>query len=123
MNYLPRPLILKRLKLSLRQSYRIIPPSYSSLINSDEILEIVNNARRGIREPLTGIPSDMMTADEIANDPALGGIVPPKRILVWTRRKKNVPPHFRFNKQTTRFSRSSFLEWLSTQSQIRRKRG
>lgn len=123
MNYLPRPLILKRLKLSLRQSYRIIPPSYSSLINSDEILEIVNNARRGIREPLTGIPSDMMTAEEIANDPAIGGIVSPKRILTWTRRKKNVPPHFRFNKQTTRFSRSGFFEWLSTQSQIRRKRG
>ena len=123
MNYLPRPLILKRLKLSLRQSYRIVPPSYGPLINSDEVLQIVNTARRGIREPLNALPHDIMTADEIANDPDLKGIVPAKRILTWTRRKKNVPPHFRFNKQTTRFSRSGFLEWLSTQSQIRRKRG
>ena len=120
MNYLDRSLICKRLVLSPRQSYRIVPPSYGSLISSDEILHIVNNARRGIREPLNAIPCDIVTADELAADPVLGGVVQASRIITWTHRTKNVPPHFRFNKKTTRFSRSGFIQWLDSRSRIRR---
>lgn len=112
MNYLDRPLVCKRLALSPRQSYRIVSPSYGSLISSDEVLHIVNEARRGIREPLDAIPCDMVTAEELAKDDVLNGLLSQERILVWTRRRKNVPPHFRFNKQTTRFSRSRFFAWL-----------
>ena len=118
MNYLPRPLILERLKLSLRQSYRIVPPSFGSLINSDEVLHIVNEARRGIREPLDNPPLDMMTAEEISKI-VLDGLISSRRILTWTHRKKNVPPHFRFNKKTTRFSRHLFEEWITERSHIR----
>lgn len=112
MNYLDRPLVCKRLALSPRQSYRIVRPSYGALISSDEVLHVVNEARRGIREPLDAIPCDIVTANEIAKDDALNGLLTSERILVWTRRRKNVPPHFRFNKQTTRFSRSRFFAWL-----------
>ena len=120
MNYLDRPLVCKRLALSPRQSYRIVSPSYGSLISSDEVLHIVNEARRGIREPLDAIPCDMVTAEELAKDDVLNGLLSHERILVWTRRRKNVPPHFRFNKQTTRFSRSRFFSWLDKNSKLRR---
>lgn len=119
MNYLSRQLICQRLRLGGRQSYRIVASSYGALISSDEVLHIVNNARRGIREPLDAIPCDLMTAEELAKDDALNGLLSPERILVWTRRRKNVPPHFRFNKQTTRFSRSRFFEWLDERARRR----
>lgn len=120
MNYLSRALVCERLRLGGRQSYRIVSPSYGSLISSDEILHIINNARRGIREPLDAIPCDMMTAEELAADPVLGGVVQASRIITWTHRTKNVPPHFRFNKKTTRFSRGIFIQWLDSRSRIRR---
>ena len=120
MNYLDRSLVCKRLALSQRQSYRIVPPAYGALINSDEVLHIVNEARRGIREPLNSIPCDMVTAEELAADPVLGGVVQASRIITWTHRTKNVPPHFRFNKKTTRFSRGIFIQWLDSRSRIRK---
>lgn len=120
MNYLDRPLVCKRLALSPRQSYRIVSPSYGSLINSDELLHVVNEARRSIREPLDSIPCDIVTAYELAKDESLNALVSAERILTWTRRKKNVPPHFRFNKQTTRFSCRLFFSWLEKNSKLRR---
>lgn len=121
MNYLPRKLICERLRLSVHHSYAIVAPSYGPLINGDEVLHIVNEARRGIREPLDCIPCDMMTADELSADPAINGLLTTHRILTWTHRAKNVPPHFRFNKQTTRFSRRLFFAWLSARSRLRRR--
>lgn len=121
MNYLTRELICARLRLKQRQSYRIVPPSYGPLISSDEVLHLLNESRRGIAEPLEFIPSDLMTAEELSEDEALGGIVSPKKILLWTKRIKNVPPHFRINKHVTRFSRRSFFEWLDRGA--RRKKG
>ena len=58
--------ICMQLKLGNRQSYRIVPPSYGPLNNSDEVLHIINQARRGIQEPLDSPPLDMMTAEEIS---------------------------------------------------------
>lgn len=110
--------ICMQLKFGNRQSYRIVPPSYGPLINSDEVLHIINQARRGIREPLDNPPLDMMTAEEISKI-VLDGLISSRRILTWTRREKNVPPHFRFNKQTTRFSRRLFEEWITERSHIR----
>lgn len=110
--------IRERLRLGLRQSYRIIPPSRCELINTDEVVDILNAARRGIREPFTILPSDLMTAEEISAV-ILDGLIPAKRVLAWTRRTKNVPPHFRFNKQTTRFPRRLFEEWIRERAHIR----
>ena len=118
MNLLKRQMICEKLRLTGRQSYRIVGASFSSFISSDEVLEIVNRARRFIAEPLKDIPSDMRTPEEMSEE--LGGIVTASQLLTWTqRRTKNVPPHFRFNKQTTRFSSRRLTEWLEARSRIR----
>lgn len=120
MSYLTRELICERLRLKWRQSYRIVPSSYGSLISSDEVLHLLNVSRRGIAEPIAFIPSDLATAEELADDEVLGGLVSPRKILLWTKRIKNVPPHFHINNQTVRFSRRSFFAWLD--EFVRRKR-
>ena len=58
MTLLKRQLICERLRLGLRSSYRVVPPSRLSLISSDEVLEVLNRARRGGMKPLRDIPSD-----------------------------------------------------------------
>ena len=118
--YLDRATICERLRLKIRASYRIMPSSYGALINSDEVLHLLNESRRGIAEPISFIPSDLATAEEIAEDEVLGGLVSPHRILLWTKRVKNIPPHFHINKHTVRFSRRSFFAWLD--ESVRKKR-
>ena len=117
MSYLSRQLVRERLRLGERQSYRIVGASYTSLIDGAELLDIVNAARRGIREPLTDIPSDLLTPEEMVVE--LGDCVTERKLMSWTRRRKNVPPHFRFNKQTTRFSSSRLREWIRANSKMR----
>ena len=66
MNFLRRDLICERLRLNVRQSYRLIGSSRSGLISSDEVVRILNRSRRGIAEPFDYIPSDIATPDENA---------------------------------------------------------
>lgn len=109
MHLLRRNLVCERLRVARRASYRIVAPSRLSLINDSEVLFILNNARRGGIEYLTSIPSDLRTPDEMAAE--IEGVTA-RDLLNWTRRSKNVAPHFRINKQTTRFSASRLLAWL-----------
>jgi len=110
MNLLNRALICERLRLCRRQSYRIVPPSRLSLINSDEVLEVLNHARRGGMEPLRDIPSDIKTPEEMASE--IGGVTA-QMLITWScRRSKNVPPHFYINRHCIRFSASRLLAWL-----------
>lgn len=111
MNLLRRDLVCERLRLNRRASYRIVSPSRLSLISSDEILYILNHARRGPVDYLHDIPSDLRTPEEMAAK--LGGVTA-KMLLNWTHRTKNVAPHFRLNKQTTRFSERLLLAWLES---------
>lgn len=120
MAYLTRQLICQRLRLGRRQSYRIVFPSYGPLINDSEVVHLLNDARRSIPEPFTMLPSDLMTPEELAADPELNGAISAHRLLVWTRRRKNIPPHFRLTTHTIRFSRSLFFNWLSRRSRIKR---
>lgn len=102
-----------RLRLGLRQSYRVLPSDCGALISTDEILELLNSSRRPYAEPLQHIPTDIVTADELASAPELANSgLAAKRILAWTRREKKVPPHFRINSHTIRFSRQRFIDWL-----------
>ena len=119
MTLLRRDLICDRLRLNRRSSYRIVPPSRLSLINSDEVLYVLNNARRGGIEYLHDIPSDLRTPEEMAAE--IEGVTA-RDLLNWTRRTKNVAPHFRINKQTTRFSASRLLAWLDERSRVCKKR-
>lgn len=102
-----------RLRLGLRQSYRVLPSDCGALISTDEILNLLNSSRRPYAEPLLHIPDDIMTADELATTPELASSgVTGKRLLAWTRRTKKIAPHFRFNSHTIRFSRKRFIDWL-----------
>lgn len=87
-----------------------------SLVNSDDVLNIINVARRGIDNPLEYIPSDLRTPEEMASE--IRGVTA-KMLLNWTqRRTKNIPPHFRLNKQTTRFSAKLLIDWLKDHSRV-----
>lgn len=119
MYLLTRQHICDRLRFELRTSYRIVGASRLSLISSDDVLDILNTARRGIPEPLREIPSDLRTPEEMAAE--IGGVTA-QMLLTWTRRTKTMPPHFRFNKQTTRFSAKLLTAWIEERSHVCRKR-
>ena len=119
MNLLSRVLVCERLRINEMSSYRIVGPSYTSLISSDAVLDILNSSRHGIREPIPCIPSDLRRPEEMA---AELGTVPERKLMAWTRRVKNPCPHFRLNKQTTRFSARLLREWLDANSKPRRAR-
>jgi hypothetical protein len=116
MYLLSRQFICERLRLERRSSYRIVGVAQISLVKSDDVLDIINVARRGIDNPLESIPSDLRTPEEMANE--IVGVTA-KMLLNWTqRRTKNIPPHFRFNKQTTRFSAKLLIDWLNERSKV-----
>lgn len=116
MNFLSRELICDKLRLSKRQSYSIIGSSRGSCISSDDVLALLNRARRTIEAPFEYIPQ-LMTADEMA-DMLDGSGITAHNLLVWTRRTKDVAPHIRLNKQTTRFSPTAMVSWLESRSHI-----
>ena len=111
-----RDWLCSRLRLSPRQSYSLVRSGYGPCVSSDAVLSLVNKSRRNIDAPFTFVPSDIMTADELASTPELSesGITS-YMILVFTRRENpsNQPPFLHINKQTTRFVKSLFLEWLA----------
>lgn len=114
MNFLGRELICERLRLTTRQSYRIVGSSRSGLIASDEIVRLLNRARRGIADPLSDIPSDLVRPEDIC---ARTGVTF-RQLRAWTRRIRNVAPHFRLNGHTRRYSVSRFIQWLAINSRV-----
>ena len=111
-----RDMLCARLRLKLRQSFRLVGSSRSGLVSSDAIVSLLNRSRRGIPAALREIPSDLMLPDEVC---AEWGITP-KELRAWSRRKRNVAPHFRLNGHTRRYPRSTFLAWLSANSKPER---
>ena len=116
MHWMSRDWLCRRLRLSPRQSYSLVRSGYSPCISSDAVLDLVNKSRRNIAAPFDDVPADIMTAEELAATPELAesGLTS-KNFLVFTRRENpgNRPPFLKFNKQTTRFVKSIFLDWLS----------
>jgi len=120
MTLLRRELVCDRLRLNTRSSYRVVPPSRLSLINSDEVLDVLNRARRGGMEYVRNIPIDLRTPEEMASE--IDGVTA-RMLLTWSfRRTKNVPPHFYLNRHCIRFSASRLLAWLDERSRSCRKR-
>lgn len=126
MHWMRREWLCDRLRVSLRQSYRLVPSGYGARVSSEAVLSLVNRARRAVPEPFADTPSDILTADELAKTPELAesGLTP-RLLLAMTRRKRaeSRPPHLRFNKQTTRFVRSRFLAWLDERAASARRTG
>ena len=121
-----REWLCSRLRLSPRQSYSLVRSGYGPCVSSNAVLSLVNKSRRNIVAPFDHVPSDIMTADELAATPELAesGITS-RMILVFTRREKsdNQPPFLHINKQTTRFVKSLFLEWLDERAKSAERTG
>lgn len=116
MHWMSRDWLCRRLRLSPRQSYSLVRSGYGPCVSSDAVLSLVNKSRRNIAAPFDDVPADILTADELAQTPELAksGLTP-RMILVFTRRENpnNQPPFLHLNKQTTRFVKSLFLDWLA----------
>lgn len=116
MHWMSRDWLCRLLRLSPRQSYSLVRSGYGPCVSSDAVLDLVNKSRRNIAAPFDHVPADIMTADELARTPELAesGLTS-KNFLVFTRRENpnNQPPFLHLNKQTTRFVKSLFLNWLA----------
>ena len=119
MRFWARKDVMSRLRLSQSASYRIVGTARGHLVSSADILAILNNSRRGPQPMLTAIPSDLATADEMAQ--AIDGNVSAHDLHNWTLRTNNVVPHFLLNTHSRRFQKSAVLAWLDHLSQIVRR--
>lgn len=108
MHYVTRDFICDRLKVSTWASYGFAPATSIHRIPSDRVISILNSSRKAHEKEVDYIPSDIITPKEAEEETG----IPADTLLAWTRRSVKVPPHYRMNKQTTRFRRSSLLEWL-----------
>lgn len=121
-----RDWLCRRLRLSPRQSYSLVRSGYGPCVSSDAVLSLVNKSRRNIAAPFDHVPCDILTADELARTPELAesGFAP-RDFLVFTRRENpnNQPPFLHLNKQTTRFVKSLFLNWLAERAKDAERTG
>lgn len=116
-HYLKRSFVCDRLRISRAQSYELVGSSYGPRISSDDVLAVLNRARRAT--PATQfIPHDLLTPEELSAELAESDISV-RELLNWTRRTKAVPPHYRFTKRTIRFPRTEFMAWLDARSRIK----
>ena len=126
MHWMSRDWLCRRLRRPPRQSYSLVRSGYGPCVSSDAVLDLVNRSRRNIAAPFDHVPADILTAEELAQTPELAqsGLTP-HMILVFTRRENpdNRPPHIRPNKQTTRFVKSLFLDWISKRAKVAERTG
>ncbi len=111
MHYWTRDFVNERLRLSPRQSYRIVSATASGMIRSDAVLALLNAARRSMSEPLASLP-DIGTAEEAA----AGMGVSAAQVMRWTRRSRDAMPSLRLNRSTTRIPLALANAWLARQS-------
>lgn len=121
-----RDWLCRRLRLSPRQSYSLVRSGYGPCVSSNAVLSLVNKSRRNIATPFDHVPCDILTAEELAQTPELAesGFAP-RDFLVFTRRENpnNQPPFLHLNKQTTRFVKSLFLDWLAERAKDAERTG
>lgn len=117
-NYLKRQFVCDRLRISRVQSYELVGSSYGPRISSDDVLAVLNRARRGMPDAVAWIPHDLLTPEELSAELAESDISV-RDLLNWTRRTKAVPPHYRFTKRTIRFPRAPFMAWLDERSRVK----
>lgn len=117
MNYLKRSFVMDRLKLGLRQSYRIIGTSFGDRISSDEVVNLLNGCRVGVRFA-TSIPHDLVTVQELV-DMMKDSDISEAEIKRWCHRESDPLPHYRINQATIRIPFSAFTEWMEARSRIK----
>lgn len=108
-----RQFVNERLAIGKWQSYGLVKASYLAYVSTDDVIALLNRARRGREDELDFIPSDIITPEQAEVETG----IPARRLLLWTRRRKKVPPHFHLNNKTIRFRRSSLSAWLDRRAQ------
>jgi len=108
MHLVSREFLCERLKLSRWASYKLVPATSIRLISSDDVIALLNSSRRAREDEVDFIPSDVIKAE----DAEVEFGIPARKLMLWTRRSRNVAPHFRFNKQTTRFRKETLRKWI-----------
>lgn len=112
MHFLSRDHVCERLRLTLRQSYRIVGSTYGKYISDEGVLDLLNNCRVQL-DYASFIPNDLRTPDEMAEvidcDMICG-----KDLMNWTHRTRpsGIPPHYRLNSHTIRFPEREFMAWM-----------
>lgn len=115
--YLERKEVCRMLSLSAwasRMAYNGLRPRRMNLISSRDVVALLNRASVGeahVEDP--DIPQ-LRTADEVSAETG----IPARSLLLATRHRRNPCPHFRINKQTTRFRLSSVLQWIDGEERI-----
>lgn len=112
MNFYKREFVNRALRLCPRQSYRIVHATATGRIRSDVLLALLNNSRVGIAEPISYIPSDLMTPSEAAT--AMG--VSTRELRRWANRKRRPSPHYRLNRITIRYPKMLLCKWIEEMS-------
>ena len=109
--YLDRKAVCRLLSLSpwaSRMAYNGLRPRRLNLIASMDVVALLNRSSVGERAVEDGRIPQLLTADEVSAETG----IPVRRLLLATRRRRNRCPHFRINKQTTRFLLLSVVEWI-----------
>ena len=112
MFYRTRDWVNEYLRLSPRQSYRIISATPSGRIKDTTVLALLNRSRVGISQPLCNVPADLLTLDETISRFSDSEITKAD-LKRWTHRTRNAPPHFRLNRNTILFPASMLNDWLA----------
>lgn len=120
MRFLRRQQVMNRLRMSQSVSYRIIGTARGPLVSTDDVLRIMNAARRGPQPMLIEVPDDLATPAELAAELTSEGITE-RDLHNWTLRVRNIPPFFLFNTHCRRFQRSAFFGWLADSTKIIRR--
>lgn len=84
-------------------------------ISSDRVVEMLNRVRQNLAviPAAEGVPSDLLTAEELAALPELAeSSIAAHEILAWSRRKRDPIPHYRLNSHTRRYPRKAALAWM-----------
>lgn len=119
MHFIKRDKVCELFKVAQATSYRIFGslPGGRNLLTDTSIVDLLNESRQGGQPFVSDLPSDFLTAEDIEEQ--FG--IPTTQLKSWcVRRKRNIPPHYRFNRHTVRFRLSTFTEWLEKTMRVRR---
>lgn len=106
-----RPFVCEKLALSRWQSYAMFPATRTGMIREADVLQFVNVGRSKNQPSFAHVPA-LVTADDLSE---LTG-VPVRKLMLWTRRKRNPIPHVKFNSHVVRFHETEASEWLDKNS-------
>lgn len=120
-HYWSRDDVKAHLRISPGISYRLFPVTPSGRIRTSDIVELLNNVRCGIKDPLSAVPSDLMTPDETVKRFA-DSRISLDDLRRWTHRTLKVVPHFRITRNTILFSASMLEDWLAAMSTPKRRK-